>query len=262
MKLKGGPVETFDKWIPRDYLKDFYVEVEPDELKTIKFEIDTFQKLVGTLDKPPLMLDYGCGPTHHHSIPASKYVSEIHMCDFTLENLEEVNRWVKNKDDKWNWNPFTRYALQCEGVENPTDEEIEQRENETRSKITRVVQSDVDKVFTKDDFGGLNRGYDLVASWYCVDSSTDDKDLWVKRMRNLAKFVNKGGLFITTALRACDYYKVGSKLFPSANVTETDLLEVLKLDFDPASITIKTEHLPEHEYLGYSGVVLAHAKKL
>jgi len=61
---------------------------------------------------------------------------------------------------------------------------------------------------------------------------------------------------VTAALRRCRGYVVGDKRFPSADVGEEDLRDVLAARFDAA---VEVRELEGHEAQGYSGIVLAHA---
>jgi hypothetical protein len=65
-------------------------------------------------------------------------------------------------------------------------------------------------------------------------------------------------VFITAALRRCRSYVVGDKQFPSANVDEHDLRRVLERGFSPR---VEVRELRGHEAQGYSGVVLASARR-
>lgn len=79
-------------------------------------------------------------------------------------------------------------------------------------------------------------------------------------MRHIAAHVRPGGLFITSALRRSAGYRVGDRWFPSANVDERDLQAVLAGEFDDA--TVEARELAEHESQGYSGIVLASARRV
>lgn len=243
------------EWNSHQYLKDYYTVVEPDEVETIKFLVDRFRHIRGQ----PLMLEFGCGPTLHHVFPAVSAVSEIHMVDYLESNLREIQAWKMEEKRRHSWRDFVRYTLQCEGVVDPTEEEIMGRKRLAREKISRLALADA---ASKDPMGKNHRGYyPLVVSCYCADSATDDKDTWREYMRHIASLIAPKGIFITTALRQARYYRVGDKSFPSANINEEDMEQVLGLDFYPESISIEVKGLPWHEWQGYSGVILAHAIK-
>lgn len=245
----------FAEWEPRDYLRDYYSYVEPDEKETISFLVEASKNI----PQGSTILEFGSGPTLHHIFPVVPYVSEIHMADYVEKNLDELKKWVEKAPDMHSWKPFVAYTLECEGLKNPTDEQIEQREEETRRKITKFMQADAGKT---DPLGADTRGkYDVVYSCYCADSATGDKKTWDLYMKNIISLVSPGGFFVTTALRKATYYKVGERYFPSANVDEHDFERALRLDFSKGNTTIEIRELPEHEYLGYTSILLAHAVK-
>lgn len=250
-------LKSFNKhWQPKDYLKEYYqAPIVADELEAIKFQIETLKNL----KKETVVLEFGSGPTAHRAITAAPYVSEIHIVDYLDENLDELKQWVDKKEGSHNWKHYVRYILECEGVKNPTNEQINQREELTRKKITRFLQADASK---KNPLGDEYVGkYKHVYSGFCADSATHDKKTWTKYMRNIASLVASGGTFFTAALRKAKYYKSGDNYFPSANIDEHDLRKVLELDFLPDSITIEVRELPELKSEGYEGILLAHAIK-
>jgi hypothetical protein len=63
-------------------------------------------------------------------------------------------------------------------------------------------------------------------------------------MGNIAGLVRPGGTFVTAALRRCRGYVVGDKRFPSADVGEEDLRDVLAARFDAA---VEVRELEGHE---------------
>ncbi len=244
-------------WNPKDYLNEFYSPplVVADELEAIKFQVDFLKTLAGK----PLALEFGCGPTAHRTIAVAPYVSEIHMADFVPGNLEEVQKWTKEDSGSHDWDHYVKYILECEGIINPTEEQIEKRKVETRKKVTRFIQADAGITYPLGE--KYNGYYPHVFSGFCADSATDDRRVWEKFMRNIASLVAPNGTFFTAALRKAKYYRAGENYFPSANVDEHDIERVLGLDFLPESITIEVRELPELEEHGYQGIILAHAKK-
>lgn len=248
-------LSTWETWDPRQYLTDYYSEVQPDEVETIRFLVDT---LIG-IRPDQLVLEFGCGPTLHHVFPVVPYAEEIHMADYLTSNLDEISKWLLEKGDRHNWYEFIKYTLKCEGTQEPAHEEVMFRKRETRRKISALLQSDASQV---DPLGIERRAkYPLVLSCYCADSATDDKRTWINYMRNIASLVAPGGMFITTALLEASHYQIGNKRFPSSSVGVIDMEQVLRLDFLPESITIEVKQVPEHEYQGYKGIILAHAIK-
>ena len=239
---------SFDTdWVPGEYLRDYYSEVEPDERRTIAYFVDA----VAHAEPGRPILFFGVGPTLHHVFLAAGTASEIHLADYLPANLAEIERWIARDPAAHDWRPFVRYTLECEGEADPTDEQISRREELTRAKITRLLQADArlpEPVASR---------YSTVISAYCADSATGDRATWEAFMQHISGLVCPGGVFVTSALRRCRFYIVGGKPFPSANVDEHDIRAVLEPDFDAASGSIEVCELAEHEAQGYSSIVLA-----
>jgi hypothetical protein len=240
---------SFDTdWVPRDYLADYYSLVEPDEQQTIAFFVDAMKE--AEPGKPVLF--FGTGPTLHHVFLAAPRASEIHLADYLPANLGEIERWRARDPAAHDWRAFVRYTLECEGVADPSEEDVARREELTRSKITRLLEVDGRRPVS------LDQAYATVISAYCADSATDDRATWETFMANITALVGPGGLFLTAALRRCTAYVVGDKRFPSANVDEHDVRHVLARGFSPR---VQVRELEGHEAQGYSGVVLARARR-
>ena len=250
LRVKSSHASFDTDWVPKEYLDDYYSTVEPDEVETIAFFVDAMKH--AEPDTP--ILFFGVGPTLHHVFLASETASEIHLGDYLPENLREIERWIQRDDDAHDWRPFVHYTLECEGLVSPTSEEISQREELTRAKITRLLQVDAREPEP------LCERYGTVISAYCADSATADRGTWHSYMNHISGLVRPGGTFITAALRRCRGYMVGGKSFPSANVDEHDLRAALDPSFDRDDTLIEVRELAEHESKGYSGIVLARAQ--
>ncbi len=254
-----APVEavelaSWDQWSPQDYLRDYYTLVEPDEIETIRFIAEAARRLT---DPSPVLV-FGCGPTLHHVFPVAPYASEIHLADYLPGNLEEIMAWINRRGPFHDWRPFVRYCLRCEGMAAPTDADIAAREDMVRDKITRCSQADAGD---DDSLGPLCRAaYRVVVSCYCADSATGDKAVWNRYMTNITSMVGRRGFFVTAALRTAAYYRVGERFFPSAAVDERDLRTILDRELGE-DVVVETRVVPEHEALGYTGVLLGHAVK-
>jgi hypothetical protein len=246
---------SFDAdWVPKEYLADYYGVVQPDELQTIAFFVDAMDRVEP--DQP--ILCFGVGPTLHHVFLVAGKASEIHLADYLPANLQEIERWVRRDPDAHDWGPFVRYTLECEGHASPTDDQVREREELTRTKITRLLQVDARRANPFQD--GAERQYVAVISPYCADSATDDRATWETLMRNIAGLVRPGGTFITAALRRCRYYVVGGKPFPSADVDEHDIRAALEPGFGHDQ-SVEVRDLDGHGTQGYSGIVLAWARR-
>jgi len=248
VRSRRGYASFESEWIPREYLADYYSEVERDERETIAYFVDAMREV------PPgePVLFFGVGPTLHHVFLAAGKASEIHLADYLPENLAEIQRWLDRGPGAHDWSPFVRYTLECEGLAAPTDLEMREREEITRRKIARLLEVDA------RHSPPLPERYATVVSAYCADSATSDRATWEAYTRNIAGLVGPAGTYVTAALRRADHYLVGGKSFPSANVDEHDVADVLAGDFEA---TVEVRELAEQEPHGYAGVVLARARR-
>ncbi|GAA3218914.1 guanitoxin biosynthesis pre-guanitoxin forming N-methyltransferase GntF [Dactylosporangium siamense] len=248
--LRRRRYASFDTdWEPAAYLDGYYRTVEPDEVATIAFFVDALR--AAERDRPVLF--FGVGPTLHHVFAAAEVASEIHLGDYLPANLAEIRRWLDRDPGAHDWRPFVRHTLRCEGVAEPTDEEVAAREDLTRKKVTDLVE--VDARHPRP----VARSYPTVVSAYCADSATADRATWALFMRHITGLVEPGGLFVTSALRRCRGYTVAGRSFPSAGVDEHDLRAVLRPGFGSPSIEVR--QVPQEASHGYGGIVLAAARR-
>lgn len=245
---------SFEAWVPRDYLKEYYSELQEDERSTLKYFVE---QLPGAPAGP--LLCFGCGPTVHHVLLAAERMPEIYLADYVPENLLEIARWQRREPGAHDWAPFAEYVLTCESGAPPTSNEVEARLELLRSKIARLLHADANLT---DPLGREYRGFfSAVISPYCAESATGDHATWTRFCRNIASLVRPGGLFLTSALRLSNGYKSGDRFFPATPIDEADLREVLTADFRADSIAVEARALREHTAQGFSGILLARGLK-
>ncbi len=252
---KRGVYASFEtEWEPRDYLKEYYSTVEPDERATIAFFVDAMKDVAP--GEPVLV--FGAGPTLHHVFLAAETASEIHLGEYLPANLREIEGWLKRDPKAHDWRPFVHHTLECEGLDRPAPEEITFRQELTRARITKLVAVDLRKDNPLGDASPCQ--YGTVISAYCADSATGDKAAWAAYMKRIAGLVRPGGTLLVAALRHSRGYIVGGKTFPSPNIDENDLQAVLEPCFGRGSLTIQVCKFGGSDAKGYSSIVLASAR--
>ena len=246
--------DAFEHWIARDYLAEYYREVQEDERNTMRF----FLEKVRDAPVGPVLC-FGSGPTLHHVFLAVPRATEIHLADYLPQNLEEIDRWRRRDPAAHDWTPFIRYTLQCESGVEPSDGAIAARMEALRAVIGGLEHADAS---LSDPLGPEFRGrFATVLSPYCAEAATADKQLWAQYCRNIATLVRPGGYFLTSAVRRCSGYKAGERFFPAANIDEDDLRQVLLQDFRADSVEVQVREVPAHRDQGFSGILLARAIK-
>jgi SAM-dependent methyltransferase len=245
----------WNEWQAKDYLTEYYAEVMPDEQYALAF----LQESVARLPEVEVALDYGCGPTVHHAVALVPKAKQIHLAEYLPGNLAEIQKWLDASQDAHDWKTFTRYILQLEGNDSPSESDILEREQESRRRIVKLSTSDAGD---DDPLGTDMRGFfPLVTTHYCAEGATNCKETWAKYMRNIASLVRPGGTLILSACGAADFYMVGDRLFPCAGVNAIDVLGCLQKN-GFAEIDLRVRCVPDHSDQGYSSVIFACAKKL
>jgi len=243
---------SFEDWSAADYLSEYYSEVLEDERHALQFLVDSLRGV--DVDRA---LDIGCGPCVHHCFPLVPHAREIHCADFVAGNRDAITRWIHGHPGAHDWRAFAAQTLVCEGSDARADD-IARRQSETRERITRVMPVDVR---ASDPLGPEARGsYSLVTSHYCAEAISTDKSVFRDNMKNLASLVSPGGVLITSACGAADFYKVGARNFPCSGVTPHEVLSSLTaVGF--RDIDLRVRSTPSHAEQGYASVVFARATK-
>jgi|GEM_PF-1707804 len=264
ISLMGEDVKTYDYTNVQEfatrYLQTYYTQVDPDERIIAEFLVREYRKL-SDMDKPA-MIEVGCGPTIHHVLPATPYISRIDMMDFLPGNVEQVRLWKEGSAQAHDWRHFVKMILEMEG-ERPSMRDIEERETLLRSRIGRLGHCDV----LQDQPLGKKITYPVVGFFYVAEEAAIDKEEWKNVMRRVLNIVEPGGRFFLAALRATHFYSIVRpnglhESLPTAYVLESDLAEVLEeMNFDMSETIIESAQTPEQIEHGIPGVILVSAKR-
>ena len=253
---KTGPAfcaneSIFSRWNPDEYLREYYTRIEAEEEHTLRFLVEQSARVPNA----SMVLEFGCGPTLHHTLPFARRAAAIHVADLLPQNLEAIRRWQAKDPHAHDWRPFTRRVLAFEGSTDGLAYETERREEAIRKLIKRRLQADARR---SNPLGSLSRAYDCVVSCYCADSATADKQEWRRLMLNIASLIAPGGLLLIAALRRCKAYTVGMQSFPSAQIEEDDLASVFE-QLGLREVGIEAVELPNRATHGFESIVLASA---
>jgi hypothetical protein len=257
-KAISPPLADYSEWQARDYFKTYYSEVVlPDEQVVLAYQIEVLKQVENKFGRG---LEYGCGPTLHRAIAAARYAFRIDMADWLPDNLTQVREWLDSGPENADWNRFTQYILEREGDSPPDSRRIERREEQTRKVIRNLHLSDAR---WRHPLGPDKQGfYDLLVSGFCIDAVSSDKRVWQRCMRNVLSTLSEGGLMIMLALHRCKAYKVGDRMFPGADLSKDDMVETLLGNgFERSSIDIQVAPCPDNAAYGYSGILVASARK-
>lgn len=250
----GPELSSFDRWVPKDYLNEYFSGVNEDERQVIRYFCDELR----LAERGPV-LTFGCGPGLSHVFATAPYQTELVLADYLRGNLDELDAWLRGDPHAHDWNEFVRYTLRCESDVEPDPVAVSSRMAALRSANVRLALADAGE---RDPLGPQFRGhFATVLSPFCAESITADKQAWARYCQNISSLVRPGGLMLTAALRRSRQYRVGTRYFPSADIDENDLRDVLARDFDPETVAVEVREVPQHLEQGYAGILLARARK-
>lgn len=237
-------IEWEKKFSPKKYLNEYYYDVNNENVWALSCLIDSYRDA----DNIKNLLDFGAGPTVYQLIVASKYVDKIDCREYLTSNRDELIRWIDDTKDAFDWSEFTSKIIELETGKKPTQAEIRLREDLTRKKIRSVEFGDARNI-------GIDVGtYDCLSLQFLPDSITDSKQEFRSILSDLLKLLKVRGKLVMNTIIGASSYQVGSEAFPSASLTELDVVEVLsQSDFNLNNLNT-SKISADHPEKGYSGM--------
>uniref|UniRef100_A0A7N5P9E6 Nicotinamide N-methyltransferase n=1 Tax=Ailuropoda melanoleuca TaxID=9646 RepID=A0A7N5P9E6_AILME len=103
---------------PRDYLEKYYNfgsrhSAENEILRHLLKNLFKIFCLDGV--KGDLLIDIGSGPTIYQLLSACESFKEIIATDYTDQNLQELEKWLKKEPGAFDWSPVVTYVCELEG---------------------------------------------------------------------------------------------------------------------------------------------------
>lgn len=129
------PQELDGKTADTDYT-NHTVEDSQVELRTT--EDGCSERVVASPGPSPVVIDIGAGPSICNIISASLWSNNIFLADLLEGNRRELDKFWRNDEEVWNWEPYFRFQGVLELC--PAISAIEER---TRSSISGVVTCDL-----------------------------------------------------------------------------------------------------------------------
>ncbi len=246
--------QDWTQFDPAAYLDEYYGDIGFENLALLRFLAETYQRI----PKGGVLLDFGGGPTIYPLITAVTRVDEIHFSDYLEANLEEVRRWIDGDPTAYDWDDFIRKALELENGSACSDDDVDRRAREIRSRVTRLTRCDASR--TPPIESGTDE-YDVVLTNFCAESATSDHDEWASYMSNIVSVLKPGGWLVMSALKGATRYSVGERSFPAVDISENDLFALLENN-GFARENIEVRSIPaDRPTRDYEGLMLAVAQR-
>ncbi|XP_029139347.1 nicotinamide N-methyltransferase-like [Protobothrops mucrosquamatus] len=168
--------------------------------------------------KGDTLINIGTGPTIHQFLSACESFREIIATDYTDQNREEVQRWLKREPGSFDWTPIVKYVCELEGDR----EKWPEKEEKVRRVIKQYLKCDVTQPNPLAPL--VLPPADCLLSTLCFDGACRDIPTYRTAFRNISSLLKPGGhLFFHSTLEGY-YYMVGQCKF-SALYLEKEVIE-------------------------------------
>lgn len=237
---------------PKLYLKTYYAYPDEEDRFIIRFMIAMLRKMPVEL----MTLELGGGPTLYAVAALTPRSHEIHFCDCVRENLDEVQSWLDNHPDAYDWQPYIEMVLEEESVP-VTLEAVAQRAADMRQKVTGLYRCDAR---AQAPLGPDTRQYDLVVAQAVTDSVATNFSEWVQVMDNISSLVKPGGGLLISVITGTEYYSIGRKRYANLHLTAEDIFKGYEaIGYDPTTFYLESMVAPTQR--DYAGLTTAMARK-
>uniref|UniRef100_A0A8C3YQT4 Nicotinamide N-methyltransferase n=1 Tax=Catagonus wagneri TaxID=51154 RepID=A0A8C3YQT4_9CETA len=197
---------------PQDYLEKYYnfgarhsaeVQILRQLLKNL-FKIFCLDGVKGDL-----LIDIGSGPTIYQLLSACESFKEIVATDYTDQNLQELEKWLKKEPGAFDWSPVVTYVCELEGnrVKGP------EKEEKLRRAVKRVLKCDVTQ---SRPLGAVPLPpADCVLSTLCLHAACPDLPTYRAALGHLRGLLRPGGFLVLVDALKSSYYLLGEQRFSS-----------------------------------------------
>ncbi|MBU2513510.1 hypothetical protein KJ966_19385 [bacterium] len=239
---------------PIDYLEENYTGPDQEDKFTAEFMTEANKKL----DTAPLVLEFGGGPSLLTVATYAELAREIHFSDFVPNSLNEVQRWLNKDPGAFSWRNRIKRILIAED-KFPTDDLIDVRENDIRSKITKLVVGDAT---LEKPIGETSVMYDYINAHHCLDVAATNFDEWCQVMKNIASLLKPKGWLVISITTGTTTYTVGDMKFRCCNLSQDDVRDGFKqAGFDLDTMLIDSIKIPAKIGREYNGMTMAMVQK-
>ncbi|XP_054853298.1 nicotinamide N-methyltransferase-like [Eublepharis macularius] len=205
-----GKEDYKQHFAPKDYIKTYY-SLSSDcyaENTILTFSLKNLHRaFVSGGIKGDTLIDIGSGPTIYQFLSACESFREIIATDYTDQNREEMQRWLRKEPGAFDWSSVVKYACELEGDR----EKWIEKEEKVRRTIKQVLKCDLTQA---NPLAPLELPpADCVLSLLCLESACEDLPTYCSALKNISSLVKPGGhLLLVTSLEAT-FYMVGQNRF-------------------------------------------------
>ncbi|NXY92279.1 NNMT methyltransferase, partial [Alcedo cyanopectus] len=153
------------------------------------------------------LIDVGCGPTIYQLLSACERFQEIIALDYTDQNRQELEKWLRNEAGAFNWRPVVQYVCELEGDR----EKWGEKEEKLRKKVKQVLKCDVTKANPVAPV--VLPPADCLLSTLCLEGACKDLATFRSALRNIGVLVKPGGHLVLITVLHETYYSFNKQVF-------------------------------------------------
>ncbi|XP_036115796.1 nicotinamide N-methyltransferase [Molossus molossus] len=200
---------------PRDYLEKYYSfgSTQSAENQILRFLLKNLFNIFCVAGvKGDLLIDIGSGPTIYQLLSACESFKTIIATDYTDQNLQELEKWLKKEPGAFDWSSVVSYVCELEGNRAKGQE----KEEKLRRAVKQVLKCDVTQ---SQPLGAVSLPLaDCVLSTLCLDAACPDLPAYRAALRNLSSLLKPGGYLVMADVLKSSYYMIGEQRFSSLSL--------------------------------------------
>jgi len=214
-----GVVDDYQLFRPLDYLTEYHFKWDEEDDFSARFIHSAFKSIA----PQDTMIDVGGGPTIYQLISARNKVKKITCAEYLESNRLEVQKWLRNEPDAFNWDQYFKHYLALE--QDARETSIDEMKDSLRSKLGEFIPCDLHQ---PQPIPGPVRVFDVVSSHFCVEAICKNDDDLVSKLGKLVALTRPGGYLIMSGLKEAQSYQVGEFNFYAYPMDQERFLEVLR----------------------------------
>lgn len=217
--------------------------------------LNFLHRIYKTIPAQKSLIEIGSGPTIYQIISACNKVDYIIFSDFAQSCREEIQKFLTDDKNSFNWEAFFKYVIELEGKKADIDT-IKDYKEKIKSKIIAVIPCDVRN--QKPLSPAWFPQFDILSMHSVAEGISSTEKEFVRCIKNAVPLVKSGGYFIGMFVKNSKIWKCGEIWYPSFPVDE----KYLKQLFPKVGLSLQDMSTVEAEFeQGYDGLISVFARK-
>lgn len=212
----------FENFDSHAYMRIYYENTPVDRKNVFDIFRKTFHEEGGLQGNR--LLDFGCGPNLAYVLAAGENFTDIVMADYAESNLEVLQKWKETGEYPFDLSNYYNIVVQSSS-KSELQERYHTRMKRLRSNVKEVLLCDANRT---DPLTPSYRGtFDAIISIYVLEISSQTRDEYKQRIKNVMTLLKSGGKLIMTVIEGETFWDVGGKKYYHVAVEEELVLEAL-----------------------------------